>query len=280
MMSRLLKLKNWLTIKETASHLSIICSANISETDILRLALDGQLTLSLHLPKRTASKRAEMIPFPIELEYFRTKSEDDLIMSVKGDEIIYLDGVVDLPMIGEERLATEAEYYRVQTGKPFEFQVGGDIFVERDGQLFLLQQHFRGLNKIEYEVGDNEEEVLKKIALNNYCNETHLLKERMLIVRIDALREFEAKIEANETAPPSSVKTPGRREQQHEIILAIIAALDFDPQQIPDSGKAKIKSICLTRPNVFTDSGFVHAWKKGASAGLFKMANHGKFTSK
>lgn len=70
----------------------------------------------------------------------------------------------------------------------------------------------------------------------------------------------------------------GRREQQHEIILAVIAALEYDPLQIPDGGKARIKKACLTRPRAFTDAGFNHAWVEGINAGLFRLANHEKFS--
>lgn len=78
----------------------------------------------------------------------------------------------------------------------------------------------------------------------------------------------------------NSVARPGRREQQYEIILAVITAFEFDPLQIPDNGKAKIKSVCLTRSRIFTDSGFGHAWKAGVAAGLFKLASHEKYFSK
>ncbi len=71
----------------------------------------------------------------------------------------------------------------------------------------------------------------------------------------------------------------GRREQQLEIVLAVIAALKFEPLQIPDTGKAAIKQACLTRPRLFTDSAFGHAWKSGVKAGLFKLANHEKYSS-
>lgn len=73
-------------------------------------------------------------------------------------------------------------------------------------------------------------------------------------------------------------ETIGRRERQHEVILAVIAALDFDPMKIPDGGKAKIKAACLTRPRLFTSDSFDHAWKAGGSDGLFRLANHQKYS--
>lgn len=81
-----------------------------------------------------------------------------------------------------------------------------------------------------------------------------------------------------ENVPPSSEGISSRREQQHEIIMAVIAAMEFDPLNIPDGGKAKIKKACVTRPKVFTEASFDHAWKAGVSAGLFRLANHEKFS--
>jgi hypothetical protein len=78
--------------------------------------------------------------------------------------------------------------------------------------------------------------------------------------------------------PPILGENNSRREQQHEIILAVIAALQYDPLQIPDGGKAKIKKACLTRPKWFTQESFNHAWKAGTTAGLFRLANHEKYS--
>lgn len=45
-LKKLLKLKNWVTVPEAASHLSTVFAEDVGEADILRLALDGHLTLS------------------------------------------------------------------------------------------------------------------------------------------------------------------------------------------------------------------------------------------
>jgi hypothetical protein len=71
----------------------------------------------------------------------------------------------------------------------------------------------------------------------------------------------------------------GRRELQHEVILAIIASLNYDPFKIPDGGKSKIKGACLTRTRIFTLSGFDHAWKEGLSKKLFKLENSEKYSN-
>lgn len=46
-MSKLLKLKPWLSIPDAAQHLSMIFEEEVRETDLLRFALDGKLTLSV-----------------------------------------------------------------------------------------------------------------------------------------------------------------------------------------------------------------------------------------
>lgn len=83
-------------------------------------------------------------------------------------------------------------------------------------------------------------------------------------------------VDANEDAEPEKL---GRRMLQHEVMLAVIAALGYEPMAIPDGGKSKVKSILLDRPRLFTESGFNHAWKEGVASGLFRLANHEKFTS-
>lgn len=83
--------------------------------------------------------------------------------------------------------------------------------------------------------------------------------------------------------PEDDEATPenlSRRQLQHEMIFAVIGGLGFNPMQIPDGGKAKIKMICLTRPRFFTRDGFDHAWQAGVSSDLFRLINHDNYSSK
>src|ERR1700739_3911097 len=47
-MKKLLNLKKWLTVAGAARHLGILFGEDVSEADVLRLALDGHLTLSVY----------------------------------------------------------------------------------------------------------------------------------------------------------------------------------------------------------------------------------------
>lgn len=73
-------------------------------------------------------------------------------------------------------------------------------------------------------------------------------------------------------------KKVGRRQLQHEAILAAIDALGYDNMAIPDRGKSKIREALLSQPQLFTKSGFNHAWHSGVKAGLFRHVNHSKYS--
>lgn len=58
---KLLKFKQWLTIKETASYLATLFDEKVSTKDIYRLALYDQLTLSLHFINSTKVEVANFL---------------------------------------------------------------------------------------------------------------------------------------------------------------------------------------------------------------------------
>lgn len=109
------------------------------------------------------------------------------------------------------------------------------------------------------------------------------VEKKRLYVNADLLKEWKEINQDNNALTKVSEadeENLSRRENQLEVIMAVIVALKYDPFQIPDGGKAGIKKICLTRPRSFTTSGFDHAWKAGVSAGLFKLASHEKYSQK
>ena len=54
---KLWKLKEWLTVPEAARHLSIMFGEDVNEADVLRLALDGHLKLSINFVNGTSARR-------------------------------------------------------------------------------------------------------------------------------------------------------------------------------------------------------------------------------
>ena len=171
-------------------------------------------------------------------------------------------------------------------GQPIFEMVGNEVFYT--GYLQLLEFYLKRIyaeksvsvrmNKFISPVSNiNEWAVLdpfEEIDINNLSR---------LYVRAEDVNKLKEKYQNNESDLKPRVLNDylekiGRREQQLEIILAVITALNFEPLQIPDGGKAKIKVICLTRPKFFTDAAFDHAWKEGVAKGLFKLENSDKYS--
>lgn len=62
-MSKLLKLKEWLTVEDAAKRLSITAGEEVTEADVLRLALDGHLILSVYFVNHATGRRGSVVPY-------------------------------------------------------------------------------------------------------------------------------------------------------------------------------------------------------------------------
>jgi len=60
--SKLFKLKEWLTVPDAAKHLSIAFGEDVSEADVLRLALDKRLKLSVNFVNGTMAECGKVVP--------------------------------------------------------------------------------------------------------------------------------------------------------------------------------------------------------------------------
>ena len=167
-MSKLLRLKDWLTLEDAAKHLSIMFGEDVAKADILRLALDGRLTLSTNL-LNGAKARCGPIVAREKAKYFEVPSDLRAAALAKSpeeyqgsyvklphgvplitgdvielaDDIVYLQGVYDLPMIGNERLDVEHEYQFLTDGPPVTLHGFDGAFVSGgDGTYCQLQESY------------------------------------------------------------------------------------------------------------------------------------------
>jgi hypothetical protein len=62
-MSKLFKLKKWLTLEDAASHLSNLLSEPVGASDVLRLALDSELTISVNFVNHAKGRRGQIVEF-------------------------------------------------------------------------------------------------------------------------------------------------------------------------------------------------------------------------
>jgi hypothetical protein len=280
-MGKLFKLKRWLTLPEAARYLSVVASEEVSETDVLRLALDGELTLSTHFVNNAVGQRGSIVPLSeakvIELPRldgsgsFRTVkgiwvSEDQIIEL--EDEVIPLSGVWDLPMLGAEELDVE-HLYQTMTGGPAVELTSLDGAFVTDGQgvyCRLLERFERANAAAESEdSADDPSEAADSDTVEpaddpsrpaakepfrpfydprNFYPAGTLPLGSVFVVRTSALRELESRIAViDKPAETSSERPLARRERT--TLLVIIGALaklaGFDESK-PSSAATAIES--------------------------------------
>lgn len=170
-MSKLFELKKWHTVADAAKYLSISFDEAVTEADVYRLALEGQLRLSVNFVNHAEAYRGVFIswdestfllfpddPYPQKLkalceaipEYERrapvmcgSSIEDDRFVTVSKN-VTNLSGVLDLPMIGAERLDIESRYQNLTGGPAVQSRGEGGAFVKGlDGITYQLQDAYR-----------------------------------------------------------------------------------------------------------------------------------------
>ncbi|MFT4510348.1 hypothetical protein [Caballeronia sp. 15711] len=166
-MSKLFKLREWVTLDEAARHLSVVASEQVSPADILRFGLDGHLVLSANFVNHAQARRgkvvgledvewgefpagaAEILPGLPEsakgepIRYIRSLNLDDERYLTLESEVQSIEGVWDLLLVGNERLDVEHKY-QLLTGGPAVTLTGLDgAFVQRNAsEIWQLMESF------------------------------------------------------------------------------------------------------------------------------------------
>jgi hypothetical protein len=217
-LGKLLGLKEWVTVPDAARRLSIVCGDDATESDVLQLALDRRIKLSVNFVNHTKGRRGKAVPedeAPVFWGYLSGQEIrggldlGDGKRLVLDDEIVTLEGIWDLPMLGAERLDVEHAYHRLTGGPSVELQCLAGAFVEgRDGSIWQLQERF--------EKNGNDGSLSK----NDYYPAGGLPADRVLVVRTAALNEFEHSIDGTK-AKDQKPLSPNERNT----LLVLIAAL-------------------------------------------------------
>lgn len=253
-MSKLLKLKEWLTLDDAAKHLSIMFGEEVAVADVLRLALDDQLTLSVNIVNEAYARvgtikeasEARHVDFPVDMaaaSKAKTPGEYQggwkklcmgipLVDSTKVIDlekgIVALHGVYDLPMIGGERLEVEHRFQRM-TGGPAVTAVpmdGAFISLGR-GQFAQLQDHH----------DENPYMDPKKLKKpwhheDNFYPGGGLPDDAVLVVRTGALEEFQESLveESREGDAKADVSTRERSTLLKLVIGMAMEGYKYSPE--------------------------------------------------
>ncbi len=243
-MEKLFKLREWLTVGDTARHLSIAFGEAVGEADVLRLALDRRLTLSVRFVNGTLAVRgaltrgaetpqthsaAEPVAVATKgIPLFAVFTGQSALKAVQPDigslgedaavdwenEVSTIFDVWDLPMIGNERFDIERRYHALCGGPAVTLTCWEGTFVERPGWLCWLQDR-RDLKSLPGVVAPGQGGSVSGPA-------SSLPSDGVLVVRTTALAEFEAHVSNDST--PASVDRP-LDTKERATLLTIIAAL-------------------------------------------------------
>jgi hypothetical protein len=244
-MSKLLKLKEWLHLKDAAQHLSIMAGEEVTVPDVLRLALDGHLTLSVNLVNvayalagtiKEASE-ARHVDFPVDLSAaIKAKAPGEyqggmlkLCMGIPLEgttkvidlekDIVQLQGVYDIPMIGGDRLDIEYRFQALTDGPAVTAVSFDGAFLEgADGVLFQIQEHFE----------DNEyhdKNSLKKpwSHPDNFYPAGGLPDESVLVIRTEELFEMKARLQ--EQGVTATVTNDGVSTRERGTLLKMLLGM-------------------------------------------------------
>jgi hypothetical protein len=227
-MKKLLNLKQWLTVADAARHLSILFGEGVSEADVLRLALDGQLVLSVYFVNHAKGRCGPVVPLQDAKRHVIKMSENEWFHSIDGLAIgedrviewgprtIVLEGIWDLTMLGSERLDVEHRYQALTGGPAVDLVfLDGPIVSRDDGTYCQVREHF----------SNNEfagPKTLKEPYDNphNYYPAAGLPADSVLVVRTSSLHDLEGRL----SEPNQKVEKPVERRERNTL-LVIIAAL-------------------------------------------------------
>lgn len=278
-MKKLLTLKKWLTLHDTARHLAIVFGEEVSEADVLRLALEKHLKLSVYFINHAKAQAGKVVPIE-EAEYTDSLLDLSSIISIpeefKGrpikvmqginlddkqvlnlsDEVVTLQGVYDLAMFGNEILDLEHQYQNLTGGPSVTLQgLEGSLVTDDAETVYRILENFdeneyqpgskAHLREIKRRIENNEinpdkkEELTikykenRKIFLdkqkeyrengndiNNYYPASGLPEDSVLVIRTDALRDFEQSLSSEPALNDKPITATERNT-----LLTIISAL-------------------------------------------------------
>ncbi|WP_342616965.1 hypothetical protein [Rhodoferax sp. GW822-FHT02A01] len=153
-MSKLFELKEWFTLSETAKYLASKLGEDVTQADVLQLALEGHLILSVNLITSEKGQRGKLIPIedaefedvemwegqpPVRI-YGGVRVETDGIEShilEFEEEVVRLQGIYDLPMIGGERIEVKNQYFELVGEQRVSLTNIDGVFLSAGGEVIV-----------------------------------------------------------------------------------------------------------------------------------------------
>ena len=166
-MNKLLKLKKYLSINDSADYLSATLEEKVSIADIYELSLEGHLAISIRLTNQAYAKKVSLVP---ELQLMDSEERVEPVQAQEVDEQVHIfNGIYDLAMIGEEKFEVRKLYENeIQRDSPILSELSG-FYVEHKGSIYKLLESLPVSNSEESQISKEAriESLLKSKGLTS-----------------------------------------------------------------------------------------------------------------
>lgn len=163
-MSKLFKIKNWVTPQQGMEFLSLQLGEEVQPLDILQLITEGELKISIKLAHRSPAKLGKVVPFKdvpiVELPDIEGNGKitylDGYSLSPKEEytektlfacfdkDVSYIEGIWDLAMIGNEAIDVSNMLREEMGAEQMDLiSIAGTFLIRPDGTCASLQESFK-----------------------------------------------------------------------------------------------------------------------------------------
>ncbi|OWQ83589.1 hypothetical protein CDN99_26015 [Roseateles aquatilis] len=272
-MGKLLALKEWVTLEDAAAHLQRELEETVRPADVLQLALDGALRVSVRFASGGALARLGQTR-TAELEFDGVGAP---ILDL-GGEPKAIDGLWDLSLAGEGAIEIERRMQLLLGGPTVESFSPAGLFLTTPNECLwaaLVELDIRGVavdHSIEAEGPRGGKLPLVTVARRYFP--LHELPDGAVIVVRPA--ELTALIRSlTLSAPPAAgavvvpIRAVPAQRAQEEAVLQKLRDLGFDPLKLPKAppGKASEAKQAVRHAMGYSADVLDKAWKRLRSDG-------------
>lgn len=264
-MSKLFKLKNWLTLEGAATHLSAVLEEPVTVADILQLALDGHMALSVNFVNIARAQMGKIKPYSeamqfslpsdawmgalsnevvnrskmphmIVLDKSITELRKDTPLLCFDDDAVPISGIWDLAMIGSGRRELNHRLQRVLGGPVVDlFLVDGTYLKNEDGTYALIHERVQNPDH-------GIESDKKNISQVHYIPAGRLPSDAPMVIRTNELIRFMALYRSD-----VEIEQPLGDRERAALLNSIGALLKYSGHK----ESAIINSILTNHPGVY-----------------------------
>lgn len=149
-MTKILKLKRWLTLSEAAQRLSLELKEPVSEADVLYLVMDDRLKIYIDIENGATASPGRLIPAEEAPKVLGFSGSEVTLGTPVGEnkvivfdnKIVRLKGIYELAMMGSEALGIHNLYREATGGPEVELICLEGVLLRNDGTYFRLLDDF------------------------------------------------------------------------------------------------------------------------------------------